>query len=120
MTLPKAGRFYQEICKRLGITESGLRVLFCLKRGDDISGGVAGAKLEQQGFVTERGYSRTLKLAKRFGAHGGLRNPASRSASVLGSLVIKMQNDPLYLRYPGALGLSWPSVPSMCQKISAR
>ena len=45
MALPKAGRFYKEICKQLGVTESGLRVLFRLKRGDNISGGVAGEKL---------------------------------------------------------------------------
>jgi hypothetical protein len=47
---------YRDICKRLGVTEAGLMVLFRLKRGDDISGGNAGERLERDGFVTELRY----------------------------------------------------------------
>jgi hypothetical protein len=49
---PTAGRFYREICKRLGVTEAGLKVLLRLKSGDNISGGTAGEKLERDGLVT--------------------------------------------------------------------
>lgn len=44
------------ICQRLGVTEAGLTVLFRLKRGDVISGGQAGTRLERDGFVTPGEY----------------------------------------------------------------
>lgn len=49
-------RFHHEICKRLGVTEAGLRLLFHLKRGDAISGGTAGELLERDGLVTAGGW----------------------------------------------------------------
>jgi hypothetical protein len=45
-----------EISKRLGTTEAGLKVLFRLKRGEEISGGTAGERLERDGMVTAGGW----------------------------------------------------------------
>lgn len=45
-----------EICEELLITPAQLRVLFRLKRGDRVSGGMAGQCLERDGLVTSQGY----------------------------------------------------------------
>lgn len=42
----------RRIARELGVTDAGLAVLLRIKRGDPVSGGTAGEKLEQQGFVT--------------------------------------------------------------------
>jgi hypothetical protein len=64
--MPKALRgFYAHLANTLGLTESGLTVLFRLKRGDQISGGNAGIKLEAQGLVTACGWDNpTFKEGK--------------------------------------------------------
>jgi hypothetical protein len=48
--------FHARIARELGVTEAGLKVLFRLKRGDNISGNNAGVKLQGQGFVTGYDY----------------------------------------------------------------
>jgi hypothetical protein len=40
------------IARRLGVTPAGLHTLLRIKRGDGVSGGTAGEKLEKQGLVT--------------------------------------------------------------------
>lgn len=40
------------IARKLGVTPAGLATLLRIMRGDDVSGGMAGVRLEQQGLVT--------------------------------------------------------------------
>jgi hypothetical protein len=40
------------IAKRLGVTDAGLHTLLRIRRGDGVTGGTAGEKLEAQGLVT--------------------------------------------------------------------
>ena len=51
------GRFQGVRLKRLGVTQSGMRVLFRGKRGDTVTGGNAGHKLAQDGLLS--GYDLT-------------------------------------------------------------
>jgi hypothetical protein len=52
--MPKAIRgLHAHIADMLGVTESGLETLFRIKRGDNISGGQAGARLLRQRYVTD-------------------------------------------------------------------
>ena len=69
-----AGYTYNErlIAKKLGVTDAGLVVLLRIKRGDGVSGGTAGEKLEQQGLVTaDRQLTdagrRIIETARRWG-----------------------------------------------------